>query len=300
MDFRKLEAFCKVYELKSFSKAGTELQLSQPTISAHVASLEEELGVPLFDRLGRTVLPTQAGEVLYRGAKQVFQQVGRINSEIGLLRDMVVGDLLIGGSTIPANYILPSLLRTFLALYPALRVHLTIGDTDGIIRQVGQGRIELGIVGSQPEQQGISATPLHSDELVLVAAPSVLSGRPEPHTLRDLRQWPWILRERGSGTRRSMEALLKGAGIAIGELKVSLWVESTEAALQCARAGLGVSVVSRLAAQPSLDHGDLVRLNVGHGMERTFYLIQRQGRELLPAASLFIEHIRNSTTAPAA
>ena len=64
MDFRKLEAFCKVYELKSFSKAGLELQLSQPTISAHVANLEEELGVPLFDRLGRTVLPTQAGEVL--------------------------------------------------------------------------------------------------------------------------------------------------------------------------------------------------------------------------------------------
>jgi len=160
MDFRKLEAFCKVYELKSFSKAGLELQLSQPTISAHVANLEEELGVPLFDRLGRTVLPTQAGEVLYRGAKQVFQQVGRINSEIGLLRDMVVGDLLLGGSTIPANYILPNLLKSFLALYPSLRVHLTIGDTDSIIRQVGQGRLELGVVGSQPEQQGIAFYPL--------------------------------------------------------------------------------------------------------------------------------------------
>jgi DNA-binding transcriptional LysR family regulator len=296
MDFRKLEAFCKVYELKSFSKAGLELQLSQPTISAHVANLEEELGVPLFDRLGRTVLPTQAGEVLYRGAKQVFQQVGRINSEIGLLRDMVVGDLLIGGSTIPANYILPTLLKSFLILYPSLRVHMTIGDTDSIIRQVGQGRLELGIVGSQPEQQGIAAYPLHRDELVLVTAPCVRQGRPDPKNLRDLRAWPWILRERGSGTRRSLEAVLKAAGIAIGELKVSLWVESTEAALQCARAGLGVSVVSRLAAQPHIDRGELTCLDVlPHSMERSFYLIQRQGRELLPAASLFIEHVRNAT-----
>lgn len=296
MDFRKLEAFCKVYELKSFSKAGLELQLSQPTISAHVANLEEELGVPLFDRLGRTVLPTQAGEVLYRGAKQVFQQVGRINSEIGLLRDMVVGDLLIGGSTIPANYILPGLLKTFLALYPSLRVHMTIGDTDSIIRQVGQGRLELGIVGSQPEQQGIAAYPLHRDELVLVAAPCVRQGRTDPKNLRDLRSWPWILRERGSGTRRNLETVLKGAGIAIGELKVSLWVESTEAALQCARSGLGVSVVSRLAAQPYIDRGELACLDVlPHALERSFFVIQRQGRDLLPAASLFIEHVRNAT-----
>lgn len=298
MDFRKLEAFCKVYELKSFSKAGLELQLSQPTISAHVANLEDELGVPLFDRLGRTVMATQAGDVLYRGARQVFQQVGRINSEIGLLRDMVVGDLLLGGSTIPANYILPPLLKQFLAMYPSLRVHMTIGDTDAIIRQVGQGRLELGIVGSQPEQQGIAATPLHKDELVMVATPGLLEGRETPKTLRDLRPWPWIFRERGSGTRRYVETMLKAAGIAIGDLKVALWVESTEAAIQCVRAGLGVSVVSRLAAQPCLERGELVCLDViPQKLERSFYLIQRQGRDLLPAASLFIEHVRNSTTA---
>ncbi len=296
MDFRKLEAFCKVYELKSFSKAGLELQLSQPTISAHVANLEEELGVPLFDRLGRTVLPTQAGEVLYRGAKQVFQQVGRINSEIGLLRDMVVGDLLLGGSTIPANYILPDLLKSFLALYPSLRVHMTTGDTDAIIRQVGQGRLELGIVGYQPEQQGIAAYPLRRDELVLVVTPGLLNGKPAPTSLAQLKNMPWIMRERGSGTRRALEGVLKSSGISIGELKVALWVESTEAALQCARAGLGVSVVSRLAAEPMLDRGDLVIVNaLPQVLERSFYLILRQGRELLPAANLFIEHVRNAT-----
>ena len=296
MDFRKLEAFCKVYELKSFSKAGLELQLSQPTISAHVANLEEELGVPLFDRLGRTVLPTQAGEVLYRGAKQVFQQVGRINSEIGLLRDMVVGDLLLGGSTIPANYILPDLLKSFLALYPSLRVHMTTGDTDAIIRQVGQGRLELGIVGYQPEQQGIASYPLRKDELVLVVAPGLLNGKPKPTSIQQLKNLPWIMRERGSGTRRALEGVLKGAGISIGELKVALWVESTEAALQCARAGLGISVVSRLAAEPMLDRGDLMILNaLPQVLERSFYLILRQGRELLPAANLFIEHVRNAT-----
>jgi DNA-binding transcriptional LysR family regulator len=175
---------------------------------------------------------------------------------------------------------------------------MTIGDTDSIIRQVGQGRLELGIVGSQPEQQGIAAYPLHRDELVLVTAPGLCEGKAEAKNIRDLRGWPWILRERGSGTRRFMETLLKASGISISDLKVSLWVESTEAAIQCVRAGLGVSVVSRLAAQPYMERGEIICLDVmPQRMERTFYLIQRQGRELLPAVSLFIEHVRNSTKA---
>jgi DNA-binding transcriptional LysR family regulator len=173
---------------------------------------------------------------------------------------------------------------------------MTIGDTDSIIRQVGQGRMELGIVGYQPEQQGIASYPLRRDELVIVAAPDLMKGRVAPNTLQDLRSMPWIMRERGSGTRRALETVFKSSSIAIGELKVALWVESTEAALQCARSGLGVSVVSRLAADPLLERGDLVILDVlPQRLERSFYLILRQGRELLPAANLFIEHVRNST-----
>jgi LysR family transcriptional regulator, transcriptional activator of the cysJI operon len=98
MDLRRLEAFCKVYELKSFSKAGQDLYLSQPTISAHIAALEDELGVPLFDRVGRGILSTQAGDILHRHALNIFEAVAQAEAEIQLLMNKVGGDLELGGA----------------------------------------------------------------------------------------------------------------------------------------------------------------------------------------------------------
>ena len=118
MDFRRLEAFSKVYELKSFSKAGTELFLSQPTISAHVSALEKDLGVQLFDRLGRVIMPTPAGEVLYRYAIDAFSCLEKARVEIELLQDRVAGELFVGCSTIPGHFLLPHLIARFSMQYP--------------------------------------------------------------------------------------------------------------------------------------------------------------------------------------
>lgn len=293
MDFRRLEAFYKVYELRSFSKAGKELYLSQPTISAHVASLEAELEVKLFDRLGRSIIPTQAGDVLFSGARKVFRLLEEMESEINLLQDKVVGDLSVGGSTIPAHFILPRLLADFFKMHPQVRVHLTVGDSQSVTEQIMDGRLLIGMVGAEPEQAEIDSFFSVRDELVLIASPSMVEG--SDLTLDELVSLPWVMREAGSGTRCSLDVALKKKGVSFSSLNVTAWVESTQAVVQCVKAGMGISVTSRLAAQSAVESGELrIIESVQLDLERSFYLIHRHGRDFSPAARAFVKHIKRN------
>lgn len=290
MDFRRLEAFCKVFELGSFSKAGLELFLSQPTVSAHIANLEAELEVQLFDRLGRSIQPTQAGQVLYRNVKDLFARLSQARSEIELLRDKVAGELCVGGSTIPALYILPSLLAGFLIAHPEVTVRLSNADTEDVLEALVLGRLSVGVVGGLPERREITAVKLMDDDLVVVAAPTFARAMAQETSPA---AWPWIMRERGSGTRKAIEAALEANGLKLSDLTVKAWVESSETALQCVRAGIGASVVSRLAAAEGLSRGELEVVNLlPFAVPRSFYLVYHEGRSLFPVTRAFIEHVK--------
>ncbi|WP_052014720.1 selenium metabolism-associated LysR family transcriptional regulator [Desulfovibrio sp. X2] len=292
MDIRRLEAFCKVYELASFSKAGQELFLSQPTISSHISVLEEELGVKLFDRMGRTVLPTQAGELLYGHVKEAFRSLTSARAEIQLLLDKVGGDLVVGASTIPAHYILPELLRGFLEAYPEVAVHMEVSDSGGIIEQVVDGRLICGIVGAAVEHPDLLFDKIMDDDVVLIAPPSLAPKDGQAAALDQLRAWPWIMRERGSGTRKALEIALQRQGLGLFELRVAVSAVSTEAVIQCVRLGLGVSVTSRLAARPFLERGEIVSVPVtGLDMARQFWLVRNSKRSLMPAYRYFVRHV---------
>ncbi|MDD4952126.1 MAG: selenium metabolism-associated LysR family transcriptional regulator [Desulfovibrionaceae bacterium] len=297
MDFRKLEAFCKVYELRSFSRAGQELFLSQPTISAHVADLEAELGTRLFDRLGRSILPTQAGDVLYTSSQDVFLDLERAVSEIHLLRDEVVGELAVGGSTIPSHYILPELMASFMDKYPEVSVRLTVGDTEAVQEAVLGGRLVFGVIGGRPEAAGLNLVRFMDDDLVAIAPPGRFK-KARPAGLRDLADQPWVMRERGSGTRMALEQAFKSEGLQLARFRVRAWVASTAAVLECVRVGLGVSVTSRLAAAGPAGRGEVDRLE---GLElpvrRSFFLLYRQGRTLSPAGEAFLRHLESSRPA---
>ncbi len=258
LDFRRLEAFCKVYELRSFSRAGADLFLSQPTISAHVLALEKELGVRLLDRMGRQVLPTPAGEVLYRRASEAFASLAAAEAEIGQLRDEVSGDLVVGGSTIPAHHVLPEIIAGFVRTYPAVRVHLRVGDTADIVQRVSDGELMLGLVGAVEPHPDLVFEPLVDDELVVVATPELAGGRRQVQ-VEELAQWPWIMREAGSGTRRTFAEALASAGMDVRRLPVALVVDSTQAVVQYVRAGLGVSATSRLAVAESIPRASSTR-----------------------------------------
>lgn len=292
MDVRKLEAFCKVYELQSFSKAGEQMFLSQPTISSHVANLEAELGVQLFDRLGRKVMPTQAGDVLYRSSQVVFENLSQAKAAIEMLRDKVTGELVVGCSTIPAHNIMPGLLARFADRYPDVSFTVHTSDSTEVIKRVAAGDWPIGIVGQRPDMDGLESRLLMEDETVVVASGSAswLPKGSGPLDMEQLAGLPWVMREKGSGTRRVLEKALGNAGLTLQQLNVRCWVDGTCETIANTLAGVGVSVTSRLASQPFIENGSMVRLNVPvlEGTRR-FYLIHHGGRHMFPALKAFVD-----------
>lgn len=289
MDLSKLQSFCRVYEHSSFSKAGQELFLSQPTVSAHIHSLESELGIQLFDRLGRSVLPTPAGRTLYAHAKEVLQQLRSAQEAVQLLRDEVAGELHLGGSTIPANHLLPYLMQVFMCQHPGVTLHLELGDSQEIMQRIRQGDLDLAVVGTQSRDQELEGMAILHDHLGLVGTKSLVANF-ETFELKSLLALPWLVREHGSGTRTAWEEALKSLGLGLRDLKIAAVVHSTGAMLECAAHGLGLAVTSRLAAENYLENGDLLWVHVPElRLQRKFYALRHKRRGLFPAAQKFWE-----------
>lgn len=289
-DFRKLEAFCKVYEQHSFSKAGDVLFLSQPTISAHVQALEKDVGVKLLARMGRTVLPTPAGTVLYKHGIKAFAELEAAKNEISRLAGSIAGNVTLGASTIPASFLLPDIVVDFVAKYPQVNLKLVVGDSSGIIHAVLEGEIMLGVVGSAEKHADLKFSRLMDDELVIVTVPGLkaLQKQKQSYDFSEAAFWPWIMREDGSGTRKAFENGVLQAGFRPRTLNVVLDVDSTQAAVQYALAGMGVTVTSRIVARKSLERGELVELKInGLSFSREFYIVHNTRCDFFPAAAEF-------------
>jgi DNA-binding transcriptional LysR family regulator len=293
MDFRRLQAFARVYELQSFSKAGKDLFLSQPTISTHVLSLEEELGVKLFDRIGRTIIPTQAGQVLHDGVRKMFRIIEETKADIHDLKSRVCGQVVVGGSTIPSNYLLPMVLSDFRRKYPEVCVDLRIGDSIKVCRDVLSGELDFGIVGGFADHFDLEHDLLMRDTLYIVLSPRLDLKLPGKLTPEDLGNMPWVLREKGSGTRQAFENAMMDSKISVRDLRVSTLVQSTEALVRCVLAGVGVGVTSRLAVQKYVDSGELLVLDVSDlDIKRNFYIIRHKRRSLFTCSNKLIESVR--------
>lgn len=292
MDFRRLEAFCKVYERKSFSKAGEDLYLSQPTVSAHIAALEDELGVKLFDRWGRSILPTQAAEILYFRAKDVFEELSLAKIEIALLKDEVAGGIIVGASTIPADYILPQVLAGFIGKHPLVKPTMLVDDSLGVLDRLAAGELSLGIVGVKEERPDFNYEPLLDDKLTLIAPKNMFSD-PSEATLGAVLAKPWVLREEGSGTRKAVERALASVGRDVRDLHCAVVAAGTQSALACVKAGLGVTITSMLAAGDLLAQGVVEAFEApGLSLKRTFYIVQHGRRRPFPATAAFVKHLK--------
>lgn len=305
-DLRKIEAFCKVCEHRSFSKAGEALFLSQPTVSAHIQALEREFEVRLLDRMGRTVLPTPAGVVLYRYAKLAISRLEAARAEIRALAHEVTGELRIGSSSIPAYHVLPRVLSSFTRVHPLVRPSLVVASSKAVLRQVLEGELMAGIVSSDilpvPD---IIDTPILDSEIVVIA-PADITGLPacplpasEEDPLPEIsfdaaRSLQWILREDNSTTRRAFGDALRLAGHDVRLLQPKLTVDSAHAAFQYVRAGLGVATAARVAVQGALARGDIRAFTLtGVRAVRQFSCITNARRVPFPAATVFLEHLYN-------
>lgn len=294
-DLRQLEVFCQVMELRSFSKAAEAVFLTQPTISGHIQALEEYLRTRLFDRLGKTIIPTRAGEILYTYAKQILRLRAEAQRELELFLGRVKGELVIGASTIPGTYILPELIGRFKSKNPDIYVNLILADTAAIVDQILDGTIEAGVTGAKLDCGKLSYRPFVRDEM-LVALPANhrwaarYSIQPD-----ELKQEPFILREPGSGTRMSTLEFLGQSGIEAKDLNVVAEMGSTEAIRHAIRAGLGISILSRRAVEDDLRSGLLSGLRLkGVDLWREFYVVVLHNRTLSPATESFIDILLTS------
>jgi DNA-binding transcriptional LysR family regulator len=292
MDLWRLQIFCKVVELKSFSKAASKVYLSQPTVSSHVKDLEDHFECKLIDRLGREVAPTKAGELLYKYASKIIALKEEAEKALAEFQGKIRGHLTIGGSTIPAGHILPPLLGQFKKAYPEVTVTLIEGDTAGIIQATIDGDVELGIVGAKARETRLAQERIMNDEMVLVVqARHKWAGRKRV-TIENLLGEPFIMRERGSGTRRSIERVLDTSGHLVRHLNVAAEMGSTEAVRQGVKAGVGVSILSECAVADELAAGTLSKVGIDKlRFRRAFYLTVHKHRTQSPLCRTFIEFL---------
>ena len=289
MDLHHLKIFVSVFKHRSFSKASQSLSLTQPTVSDHIQTLERELKCKLFDRLGRTILPTKEAETLNLYAQEVIEKAEALKEVLGNLHKEVEGDLVLGASTIPGTYLIPSLLASFQKRFPSVSFQVLISDSRGIVEKVTRHELLIGIVGSEIRGSQIDSIPLMEDELVVVASPSLVQKATV--SLQDLPRYPVILREEGSGTLRETERILAKRGVSIEAFRVAGIFGSTEAVKQGVKAGLGISILSRISVIEDLRWGTLREIKIKDLiMKRKFFIVTHKKRALPSVCRAFLEH----------
>ena len=279
-----------MYKNRSFSRASEELFLSQPTVSDHIKTLEEGLECRLFDRLGRTIIPTKEAEVLYDYALEIIEKADNIKDSISRLRKEVGGELRIGASTIPGTYLIPTVMAEFRKKHPSVSFRIIISDSREIVEKVLGHEVLVGIVGAKLSDEQLNYTPFAEDELIVVAAPSFMKEDSVP--VRSLERYPAVWREEGSGTRQEAEKILEGKGVSPEKLKVSCTFGSTDAVKQAAKAGLGYTIVSRSSVTDELKYHALKEIKlIDVEMKRQFYLVTHKKRTLPLAYNIFFKFL---------
>lgn len=294
MNLKQLEVFLAVAESGSFSRGAEATFITQSTVSQHIAALEHELGVKLLDRTGRGALLTEGGKLLLEHARRVVAGAREIEPAMRRFRGVEEAELRVGGSNIPGDHMIPEVLPLFLARHPGVRLTLLQGDSREILDKVAREEVEIGIIGSRFDDEGFAFTPLGRDEIRLIASSAhPLAGR-GPVGIDVLARQQFIMREPGSGTARTIAHALAGAGVAPATLAVRASLGSNEAVKHAVASGLGVSFLSEISVRKELGRGELVEVPVeGLKISRTFYLVQRDGRELSPAARAFADLMRD-------
>jgi len=287
MTLRQCEVFLAVAREKSFSLAAKKIHLSQPTLSEHMAELEKELGAELFVRHGRTVTLTEAGRVFHPYATQTVNAAEGGRQAVLDLGGLGRGALLVGASTTPGIYVLPSVIARFRSRYPGIDLKLSIANSRTIEERVRARELDLGVVGGHVLGAGERCVAAGLvDELVLIVPRAHPWAKLRDIRVEKLRDEPLLMREEGSATRYVTERALQQAGL---RCKASMELDHTEAIKQAVMAGLGIALVSVHAIRGELATRRLAALSVrGLRLRRHFHVIHDEGRRLTSSAQAFL------------
>ncbi|WP_173197966.1 LysR family transcriptional regulator [Geobacter sp. SVR] len=288
MNLNLLKIFHTVAERLNFTRAAEELHLTQPGISKHIATLEEHYGVRLFDRLGRRVMLTQAGDILHTATTSIFAQLEQSRSRIDDLKGLTGGKLDIGASVTIAAYIIPGMLTTFRKKAPAVEITVETAFSRHIAERVLDNTLEMGFVGHYTSDPRLEIRSFMKDPMVLVVSPRhPWAQRKSPVRLTELAGQTFLLSKQGSGTWRLVSKHFENAGIV---LKHIMELGTTEGVKQGVAADLGISIVSRHVLGAEFSGGMLREIPLaGEGLERELFLVYRKDRYLSQAARAFLE-----------
>lgn len=300
MDFRQLETFIEVVNLKSFSKAAAKMFLTQPTVTNHIQALEKELGMPLFNRSGKKISTTEAGEMLYNYAIEIINMRDAAQFNINKYQGKIEGILEISSSTIPKQYVLPSLLKSFTKDFPYVGFDISSGDSKNVVQSILDGYTNFGIVGAKYPYKSLNYIDLMDDELVLVTANNPKKYPWDAYSeidLDDIKGSNLILREIGSGTRLLVEDSLKDAGYSLSDFQTHTTISNNETIKRFIELDMGVSFISKVAVKREAELGVLKPVFVKNlNLKRKFYFVYHSNRYLSPLSETFknfiIEHIR--------
>jgi DNA-binding transcriptional LysR family regulator len=287
-----LATFAVAAERLGFTAAAAELGITQAAVSQRIAVLENELRVSLFDRRAGRIALTEAGQRLYRYARQILDLHGQARAEIGGFRPTVAGDLPLAASSVPGECFLPALLSAFHDKYPGVHVQATVSDSGAAMQDVVKGRATVGLVGQEADKASLEFRPIGGDTLVLVVAPGHRYAARKRIPLKALTGESLIIREPGSGSRCALEKSLERSGTSLAGLNVTLELGSNAAIKDAVKRGMGIAFLSRLAVQRELDADELRAVAVGGlSLDRRFYLVYHRRRPLSPAASAFLHFL---------
>jgi DNA-binding transcriptional LysR family regulator len=257
-------------------------------VSQHVAALEEELGAQLLERSRNGATLTEAGKILRRHARQALADLKHAKEAIRRARGLETATLRVAASTIPGGYLVPPVLAQLCERSPGLAVVLRQGDSRETAERVAGREAEVGVVGSRFDDRGMTYAPVGGDEIRLTVPRGHPWGARGSVAPSELANEPFVGREAGSGTARTVAEALAAAGLPAGSLKVRAHMGSSEAVKAAVQTGLGVAFLSDAATRREVDRGDLALVEVaGLRIARPFYLVKRAGSQLSPAAEAF-------------
>ena len=277
----QLSALLAVVDAGSFVRAADRLMVSQPAISLHIAELEKSLKLKLFDRLPRATRPTAAGLVLADYARRI--QAIRNDAAIAMadLRSVRRGRLAVGATLTIGAYLLPKILGRFRRAHPEIDLELEVANTRHIQQRLRDATLDIGFTEGDPGGDGLSSKIFATDNLIAIVAPNHPLLKKKRVTAAMFCEYPLIAREPGSGTRAVAERALASRGIT---MKPTLVLPQAEAILRCVAEGLGVALVSELAAHRDLAARRLFQIKlVDLSIPRPLYAERPENRTASPA-----------------
>ena len=288
MTLKQLEVFLAIAATHSFSKGAEENCITQSTASQHIQTLEEEVGIRLFDRGRGGAMLTEAGKLFYERAKRIQAECDASLSAMRRFRGMEDVVLRIGASNIPGTQLIPAVLGRFLEQCPKVRLEVVQGDSRSVVRQLVAEEIELGFIGGRYDDDHVECEPMSEDTIICVVSPDLVVSGKYSLSQAELCKVPMVVREQGSGTQQAVYEALASTWIRKDALRIVAELGSDEALKRAVLNGTGYAFISHLSVAEEIAIGRLVSMKIpGVNIVRKFFAARRAGRELSPAAGAF-------------